>query len=311
MIILKLFENLSYVSLIEILLFLYMTYYYYKYFNCINPLPGPFPFPFFGNIPQLFILHGGNLKILFNSNHKKYGDVFEVQFDTRIIALNRTEQVEKLLLASTRNPYITTVSESSIKVLNELEIMGRRILFNQDVKLIVIFFTQAILSPKFSHEAIYWTNKLFNEMESYWDKLGDNKKVLDFSTWSNQFTNDMIITLLTGERSYTMAAYFNEHSDDVKAERPSALIDETVTFVHAISKYMMVFLIFQIIPPFLRHYFSYFKNKSDDLIQNLKYLNKRVDSIIKRRRQEIENTPSDKPLPKDTLTFGNYNEYTS
>ncbi|CAB4495405.1 unnamed protein product [Rhizophagus irregularis] len=32
-----------------------------------------------------------------------------------------------------------------------------------------------------------------------------------------------------------MAGYFNELSDDEKAERPSALVDETVKFVHEIQ----------------------------------------------------------------------------
>ncbi|PKC60241.1 cytochrome P450, partial [Rhizophagus irregularis] len=124
----------------------------------------------------------------------------------------------------------------------------------------------------------------------------------DVSTWFNLFTNDVIITLLTGERSYTMAGYFNELSDDEKAERPSALIDETVKFVHAIRKHFMGLLIFQFVPPFLRHYFPYFKNKSDDILQNIEFINQRMDAIIKRRREEIENTPLDKPLSNDLLT---------
>ncbi|PKC72944.1 cytochrome P450 [Rhizophagus irregularis] len=99
-----------------------------------------------------------------------------------------------------------------------------------------------------------------------------------------------------------MAGYFNEISDDEKAERPSALVDETVKFVHAIRKYILGLLMFQFVSPFLRHYFPYFKNKSDDYIQNIKFINQRMDTIIKRRRQEIENTPLDKPLPNDMLT---------
>ncbi|GBC01248.1 hypothetical protein RclHR1_41090001 [Rhizophagus clarus] len=77
---------------------------------------------------------------------------------------------------------------------------------------------------------------------------------MNFSTWFNQFINDVIITLLTGERSsYTMTGYFNELSENEKAERPSALIDETVKFVRAIRKYFMGLLMFQFVSPFLRH----------------------------------------------------------
>ncbi|GBC05019.1 hypothetical protein RclHR1_00060032 [Rhizophagus clarus] len=67
-----------------------------------------------------------------------------------------------------------------------------------------------------------------------------------------------------------MAGYFNELNDNEKTERPSALVDET--------------------------------NKSDDMKKNLKFLNQKFDSIIKKRRQEIENSPLDKPLSNDMLT---------
>ncbi|CAB4395366.1 unnamed protein product [Rhizophagus irregularis] len=308
----KLFENFDYLSLIGIALIIYVTHYYYKYFYRINPLPGPFPFPLFGNLPQLYIWHGGNLKKFFGSNHKKYGDLFEFYFNGRFITLNKIEYIEKLLLASSKNPYIKKFSDKNCRGFHELGIMDKGILLNQDYKSWRYnrnFFSQAILSPRFVNEAPHLINKLFNELESYWDKLylkegviNENRNKTDVSTWFNLFTNDVIITLLTGERSYTMAGYFNELSDDEKAERPSALIDETVKFVHAIRKHFMGLLIFQFVPPFLRHYFPYFKNKSDDILQNIEFINQRMDAIIKRRREEIENTPLDKPLSNDLLT---------
>jgi cytochrome P450 len=308
----KSFENIDYLSLIGITLIIYVTHYYYKYFNRINPLPGPFPIPFFGNLLQLYIWYGGNLKKYFEINHKKYGDLFEIQFYSRTIVLNRVEHIEKLFLASSRNPYIKRISDNDGKGFHELGILGKGLFFNQDLKSWKHnrhFFTQAILSPKFSNEAIQWINKLFNELENYWDKLylkegipKENKGKLDISTWFNLFTNDMAIVILTGERSYTMAGYFNEHSVNEKADRPSALIDETIKFVHAIRKHLLGLIMFQFVSPFLRHYFPYFKNKSDDLIQNFKFINQRMEKITKRRRQEIENTPLDKPLPNDLLT---------
>ncbi|GBC05466.1 hypothetical protein RclHR1_06240002 [Rhizophagus clarus] len=267
----KLFENIDYLSLIGIALIIYVTNYYYKYFTRINPLPGPFPYPFF--------------------------------------ALNRIEQSEKLLLSSSRNPFIKKHSTKDGKGFHELGILGKGLLFNQELKSWKYnrhFFTQAILSPKFANEAVHLINIIFNELEGYWDKLylkeGNNKNKMDISTWFNQFTNDMIFVILTGERSYTMAGYFNEISENEKAERPSALIDETVKFVRAIRNLFKGILMFQFVSPFLRHYFPYFKNKSDEVIQSLDFINQRMDSIIKRRRQEIENTPLDKPLSNDLLT---------
>ncbi|CAB4484316.1 unnamed protein product [Rhizophagus irregularis] len=111
----------------------------------------------------------------------------------------------------------------------------------------------------------------------------------------------MIIELITGERSYSMAALFNNLSDE-KTEHPLAIVEDSVKLVSAIRKYNTRLPWFELVPPFLRHYVPYFKNISDDTIQNVKYLNKRLDAIIKKRRKEIENTPLDKPLPSDMLT---------
>src|SRR5687768_9576050 len=130
----KLFENIDYLSLIVVALIIYVTYYYYKYFSRVNPLPGPFPFPLFGNLPQLYIWHGGNLKKFFESSQKKYGDLFEFNFDTRTITLNRVDHIEKLLLSSSKNPYIRKIPDSGSKGFHELELMGKGLFLNQDYK---------------------------------------------------------------------------------------------------------------------------------------------------------------------------------
>jgi hypothetical protein len=196
------------------------------------------------------------------------------------------------------------------KGFEELGISGKGILINNDFKSWKYnrqFFTQAILSPKFTNEAIDWTNKLFDELDNYWNKLyleeiiKDKSNRLDFAIWFRQFTNDMIINLLTGERSYSMAKYFNTLSDE-KADYPSAIIDDSVKLVQALHELLLGFLFFLFVPSFLRHYVPFFKNKANYLIQNLKFINQKMDEIIERRRQEIENTPLDKPLQNDMLT---------
>src|SRR5437763_14775969 len=98
----------DYLSLIGILLTIYVAQYYYKYFTRVNPLPGPFPFPFVGNLP-LFLWHGGNIKSFFESNRKKYGDVFEVHLSMRRIILNRAEHIDKLLMPLTKSQYLTRI----------------------------------------------------------------------------------------------------------------------------------------------------------------------------------------------------------
>ncbi|GBB83163.1 hypothetical protein RclHR1_00010045 [Rhizophagus clarus] len=305
-------ENLGtsdFLLLLSTVLTIYVAQYYYKYFTRENPLPGPFPFPFVGNLPQFILQSKGDTKEFYGYNYKKYGDMYEVQMGGRDIVLSRAEYVEKLLTPSTKNPHIGRFPDS--RGLDELGVSGKGILLNENYKSWKYnrqFFTQAILSPKFTNEAIYWTNNLFDELEGYWNKLflkeeiiKENKNKMDFTAWFNQYTNDMIIKLLTGERSYSMAAYFDTLSDE-KADHPPAILNDSVKLVKALRKHLLGFITFVFVPPFLRHYVPFFKDKADDLLQNVTYINKRLDEIVKKRRKEIENTPLDKPLPNDMLT---------
>ena len=57
---------------------------------------------------------------------------------------------------------------------DELGVTGKGLVLNNNFKSWKHnrqFFTQAILLPSFTSEAIDWTNRLFNELESYWNKL--------------------------------------------------------------------------------------------------------------------------------------------
>ncbi|CAB5203667.1 unnamed protein product [Rhizophagus irregularis] len=307
----KLFENFGisdFLLFLSTILTIYVAQYYYKYFTRVNPLPGPFPFPFIGNLPQYYLWSKGNIKEFYGYNYKKYGDMYEVQLNRRTIVLSKIEYIKKLLTPSTKNSHVTYPDSEGLK---ELGIEGKGILLNQDLKSWKYnrqFFSQAILSPKFTNEAIDWTNKLFNELEGYWNKLflkeeiiKENKNKLDFTAWFNQYTNDMIIKLLTGERSYSMAAYFDTLSDE-QSDHPSAIVDDSVKLVQAFRKHLLGFIMFVYVSPFLRHYIPFFKSKADDLLLNLRFINKRLDEIIKRRRQAIENTSLDKPLKNDMLT---------
>ncbi|PKC09703.1 cytochrome P450 [Rhizophagus irregularis] len=303
------FEIRDYFLLLSTTLMVYVARYYYKYFTRVNPLPGPFPFPFVGNLPQLYWQSKGNTKMFYEYNHKKYGDIYEVNFSIRSIILCRTEYIEKLLSPSTKNTVVMRIPNS--KGSEELGVGGKGLLLNNDFKSWRHnrnFFSQAILSPKFTKEAIDWTNDLFIELESYWNKLifkeeiiKENKNILNIAQWFNQYTNDMIIKLLTGERSYSMAAYYDTLSDE-KSDHPSAIVDDSVKLVHALRKHLLGFSMFYFVSPFLRHYVPFFKNKADDIIQNKKFINQKLDAIIKRRRQVIENTPLDEPLSNDMLT---------
>jgi hypothetical protein len=309
----KLFENIEikdYVVLLSAILMTFVIYYYYKYFTRVNPLPGPFPFPFIGNLPQLYWWFNGDVQMFYNYCYEKYGDIHETYAtyaSERSIVLCRREYLENFLSEKSTH----WMRFSNRKGSKELGIEGKGVILNDNFKTWMFnrhFFSQAVLSPKFTNEAIDWTNELFNELESYWNKLflkekiiKENKNKLDFSQWFNHYSIDMAIKLLTGKKSYSMEAYFDTLSDE-KSDQPPAIIEDSVKLVQALRNHITGYGIFYSISPFLRHYVPYFRNKANNILQNLGFINQRLDAIIKERRQEIKYTPLNEPLPHDILT---------
>ncbi|PKC54594.1 hypothetical protein RhiirA1_477018, partial [Rhizophagus irregularis] len=200
-------------SLLSTVLMIYVAYYYYKYFTRVNPLPGPFPFPIIGTFPYA-VWFKGDIPKFYKYCYKKYGDIYETNNFYRCIVLCRAEYLEIFL---SKNMYWMRCP--NYEGLKELGLEGKGIVYNNNYKSWIFnhhFFNQAILSPKFTNEVIDWTNELFSELESYWDKLllkekisKENKIKLDLIGWFSHYTTDMINKMLTGKRSYSMAAYFN------------------------------------------------------------------------------------------------------
>jgi hypothetical protein len=48
-----------------------------------------------------------------------------------------------------------------------------------------------MITPSFDHQAIEWINESWEEMESYWNNLGEDKE-LDLIKWMHRFTNEII-----------------------------------------------------------------------------------------------------------------------
>uniref|UniRef100_U9UHF4 Cytochrome P450 n=1 Tax=Rhizophagus irregularis (strain DAOM 181602 / DAOM 197198 / MUCL 43194) TaxID=747089 RepID=U9UHF4_RHIID len=197
----------------------------------------------------------------------------------RPIVLCRGEYLNDFLSKNTHE-----IRFRNCKGAEELGFAGKGLMLNSDYKSWTFnhhLFNQAILSPKFTDEAIDHTNKLFNELEIYWSKLflkeeiiKENRNKLNFSEWFYHYTNDIVINLLTGKRSYSMAAYFDTLSNE-KSDHQSARVINSVK-------------LFQALP--------------NDVLQGMEFINQKLNAIIKSRRQEIEEKPLDEHLPHDMLT---------
>ncbi|KAF0532302.1 cytochrome P450 [Gigaspora margarita] len=302
----------DYLNLIVFSFLIYVFQFYYKYFTRPNKLPGPLPLPFI----ECSYLFKSDVKQLFISLHEKYGDICEVYLGgLRRISISRPEYVENMLTPSSTNttfmirwPY----SEGS----EEFGMSGRGLIFNHDIKSWRYnrqFFNQAIQSPSFNIEAVKWADKIFQELEGYWKSLAntnlfsdisqDNKWSLetDLSLWSNSFTNDMIIVLTTGERSYSMASIYNKLSP-IKMNLSGTLIEDSDKFVQRIREHTLGASFFMFLISSLRHNIPFIKNNVKLLVENRDYLFEKLENIIKRRRKEIEETPVGEKLRHDLLT---------
>src|ERR1043166_7389864 len=80
----------------------YVARYYFNYFTRSNPLPGPFPLPFFGNVLQAI---GFTLNDWLLLMHEKYGDMYEIDLGQgRAIVLCRAVLIENISLDNIKFP---------------------------------------------------------------------------------------------------------------------------------------------------------------------------------------------------------------
>ncbi|GBC12270.2 cytochrome P450 [Rhizophagus irregularis DAOM 181602=DAOM 197198] len=258
------FEISNIPSLLIISSIIYVTHFYDCYFTRPNPLPGPFPLPIIGNAYQQ-IRYGVDNWLL--SLHKKYGDMYE------IILADNTEGFA------------------------EYGLDGVGVALNNDLKSWKYnrqFFSQVIMTPSFNYQAIEWTNDLWNEMDSYLNKLGEDYE-LDLIKWMRRFTNEMIFKIATGTKNDAIASYYNmliNYNNNSLNKK----LNESKNFIESIETYLPGIFYFFAFNKFSRNYIPFIRGKAKKLLKNKDYLFDKLYTIVKERRIEIEYTPLDQPL---------------
>jgi cytochrome P450 len=276
----------------------YIFNFYYKYYTRPNPLPGPFPLPYIGNGHNY-----GDVKKFYEECQQKYGDICELMLDRRYIILSRPDYIKKLFAPS---QFFMRLPNSPGTV--ELGMYNHGLFFNDNYKNWKYnkqFFSEA-LSTKFIDASIIPINQIYEEMSGYWQSLGkqnaSNNWTLetDFSAWFHGFINDVTSILATGKRTYSIASYYNTLSIN-KSELSNALIEDGNKFVKALVKQLESLLFFSFYSNFTRRYIPMFKSKSISYLNNRDYLYNKLDSMIKKRRTEIEEMPETR-MKTDMLT---------
>ncbi|RIB09700.1 cytochrome P450, partial [Gigaspora rosea] len=99
-----------------------------------------------------------------------------------------------------------------------------------------------------------------------------------------------------------MACYYNSLSK-TKIQLPKTLIEDSDQFINETRNHILGLTIFMSISSFMRRYNPLIRSKVISLLKNRDNLFERLDSIIKRRRKEIENATKNTELRNDMLTY--------
>jgi cytochrome P450 len=228
--------------------------------------------------------------------------MFEVDLGQgRVIVLCKANLIENVSSANTKYPIRFKRTDGFIEYGLDKSALGFNYIDHKTWKYNRQIFNQALMTPNFNNQAIEWTSEIWDKMESYWNKLGENHE-LDLTKWVRRFTTDMIFRIATGVKNDSLTPYYNtfilEKNNDLNEkinEDSENLIQSITTFIGGIS----YFIIFN---NFMRHYVPFVRGKGKKLLKNRDYLFDRLYDIIRKKRIEIENTPLDQPFRQDMLT---------
>ncbi|CAJ0829217.1 4865_t:CDS:2 [Entrophospora sp. SA101] len=177
----------------------------------------------FGNLHQFFY-HRHDVSSWLDSLHLKYGDVFEIYLGPdRQLIINNLQITERVLSPLRNSNYIMRSTPN--KGLDELGKSNQGIVVNRDInkwahnrKILI----RAIMAPnalKFSADLV---NRVFKDLETYWDSLinemGESitskgihqKKVLeiDLVPWIKRVFTENIMLLATNRQTNMLLNYY-------------------------------------------------------------------------------------------------------
>ncbi|RHZ44559.1 hypothetical protein Glove_718g46 [Diversispora epigaea] len=281
-------------------LMVYISYYYYKYFTRENPLPGPFPLPFIGNIHQIF----KNRSFDISKFQAKYGDLCEFYTGSqRFILLNNDDLIQKIMKPTVNGPFQNRVNDDN-EGLKEIGLLNAGLLFNNnytDWQYHRKFLTKVMMSAPFIKQSVIVVQDNFLEMEKYWEKFGENT-VFEFNRWITRYFFDTIFITTTNRPAYALANYYNKLTPNEKSTLPESILKESSKFVESVDALIYSVLYFFLVPRIVRK-FPGFNRHTQYLKDRVSWLRNGIDNIIKLKREEISKTPIDQKLNSDMLTM--------
>ncbi|CAB5367080.1 unnamed protein product [Rhizophagus irregularis] len=111
-------------------------------------------------------------------------------------------------------------------------------------------------TSNFNNQAIEWTIELWEQMESYWNNLGEDYE-LNLTKWMRRFTNDIILRIATGIKNDSVLSYYNtliKNDNRNINEKEKKKIEESESFIRSIEIFVEGMVVFFVFNKFIRRY---------------------------------------------------------
>ncbi|CAG8707020.1 5804_t:CDS:2, partial [Dentiscutata heterogama] len=137
------------------------------------------------------------------------------------------------------------------------------------------------------------SQSIFVEIEKYWKEI--DEPIIDISEWIIRFAFENIMYLTTNKRFNSIADYYNSLKPNTQPPLTEKLIGGVKMFFHAGHFYSLA-------PTFWRNMPGQNKAIANMLLGAKKSLDSLVLEIVKKRREQIENSDVKEELSQDFLT---------